>query len=123
MIRKRSPTAAELQHPRQHADIHVDRAIGDAGVVTGALEVSDRRAVIAESGTSPKCFLTMLSRSSSSSIVRAEHGSVWRSGRRQRRPTAASVPARRPGAGRVLSIISRSRRVATRRFVVPRRLR
>ena len=30
-------------------------------------------AVIAESGTSPKCFLTRLSRSSSSSIVRGEH--------------------------------------------------
>ena len=30
-------------------------------------------AVIAESGTSPKCFLTMLSRSSSNSIVRGEH--------------------------------------------------
>ena len=43
VISQRSPPAAELQHPRQHADIHVDRAIGDAGVVTGALKVCDRR--------------------------------------------------------------------------------
>lgn len=43
VIRERSPSAAELQHPRQHADIHVDRAIRDAGVVTGTLEVGDCR--------------------------------------------------------------------------------
>ena len=43
MIRERSPPAAELQHPRQHADIHVDRAIGYAGVVTGTLKVGDCR--------------------------------------------------------------------------------
>ena len=43
VIRQRSPPAAELQHARQHADIHVDRAIRDAGVVTGALKVGDRR--------------------------------------------------------------------------------
>jgi len=43
VISKRSPSAAELQHPRQHADVHVDRAIGDAGVVTCALEVRDGR--------------------------------------------------------------------------------
>jgi hypothetical protein len=73
VISQRSPPATELHHPRQHTDIHVDRAIGDAGVVTGTLEVAIAVAVIPESGTSPKCFLTMLSRSSSSSIVRAEH--------------------------------------------------
>ncbi len=43
VISERSPSATELQHPRQDADIHVDRAIGDAGVVTYALEVSDDR--------------------------------------------------------------------------------
>ena len=37
VISQRSPPAAELQHPRQHADIHVDRAIRDAGVVTDAI--------------------------------------------------------------------------------------
>jgi hypothetical protein len=36
-----SPSAAELQHPRQHPDIHVNRAISDAGVMTGAQR--DRR--------------------------------------------------------------------------------
>jgi hypothetical protein len=43
VISQRSPPATELQHPRQHADIHVDRAVRDAGVVTGALKVGDRR--------------------------------------------------------------------------------
>src|SRR5262245_63667397 len=64
VISERSPSAAELQHPRQNADIHVDRTIRDACIVTSTAIVL---AVIAESGTSPKCFLTMLSRSCSSS--------------------------------------------------------
>jgi hypothetical protein len=43
VISERPPPAAELQHPRQHAHIHVNRAIGNAGVVTDALEISDCR--------------------------------------------------------------------------------
>jgi hypothetical protein len=43
VISQRSPPATELQHPRQHADIHVDRAIGNAGVVTGTLKLCDCR--------------------------------------------------------------------------------
>jgi hypothetical protein len=39
VIRERSPPAAELQHPRKHAHVHVDRAIGLAGIVTGVLEL------------------------------------------------------------------------------------
>lgn len=41
VVGERSPAAAELQHPRQHADVHVDGAIRHAGVVSGALELGD----------------------------------------------------------------------------------
>jgi hypothetical protein len=50
VISERSPAAAELQHPTQHANIHVDRAIGNAGVVTGRAKSAIAVAVIAESG-------------------------------------------------------------------------
>ena len=43
MIRERSPPAAEFQHPRQHAHVHVDRAVRLAGIVTEVLEIGDRR--------------------------------------------------------------------------------
>ena len=43
VISERAPPAAELQHPRQHAHIHVNGAIGNAGVVMDALEISDCR--------------------------------------------------------------------------------
>ena len=43
VIRERSPPAAGLEHPRQHADVHVDRAVRDAGLVPRALELRDRR--------------------------------------------------------------------------------
>ena len=43
VIRERSPSAAGLEHPRQHADVHVDGAVRDAGIVTRALELRDRR--------------------------------------------------------------------------------
>jgi hypothetical protein len=43
VIRQRPPPAAGLQHPRQHADIHVDRAIGFTAVMTDTLKVCDRR--------------------------------------------------------------------------------
>ena len=82
-------------------------------------------AVIAESGTSPKCFLTMLSRSSSSSIVRGEHrirfAARYASIASESRFGPCSSADSRPCPAS--SISSRSRRVATRRFVVPRRLR
>jgi hypothetical protein len=39
VIRERSPPAAELEDARQHADVHVDRAIRFAGIVTGVLEI------------------------------------------------------------------------------------
>ena len=43
VIRERSPPAAGLEHARQHADVHVDRAVRDAGIVPRALELRDRR--------------------------------------------------------------------------------
>ena len=42
MVRERSPATARLQHARQHADVHVDRAVRDAGLVPRPLEVRDR---------------------------------------------------------------------------------
>ena len=43
VIRQSSPSAAEPQYTRQHADIHIDRAVRDASVVTCVLEVRDGR--------------------------------------------------------------------------------
>ena len=43
VISQRSPPATELQHTRQHANVHVDGPIRDAGVVTGKLEIRNRR--------------------------------------------------------------------------------
>ena len=43
VLRQRSPTAAGLEHARQHADVHVDGAVRDSRVVARALEVGDRR--------------------------------------------------------------------------------
>jgi hypothetical protein len=45
LISERSPPGTGLQHPRQHPDIHVDRAIGDAAIVTCALDAGDAVAV------------------------------------------------------------------------------
>ena len=42
VVRERPPTAAGLEHARQHADVHVDRAVRDAGLVPRALELRDR---------------------------------------------------------------------------------
>ncbi len=43
VIRERPPATAGLEHPRQHADVHVDRAVRDAGLVPRVLELRDRR--------------------------------------------------------------------------------
>ena len=43
VVRERPPSTAGLEHARQHADVHVDRAVRDAGLVTRALELRDRR--------------------------------------------------------------------------------
>ena len=43
VIRERSPSAARFEHARQHADVHVDRAVPDAGLVPRAWELGDRR--------------------------------------------------------------------------------
>ena len=37
-----APPTARLEHARQHADVHVDRAVRDAGLVAGTLEGCDR---------------------------------------------------------------------------------
>jgi len=42
LVGQRPPPAAGLQHARQHADVHVDRAVRDAGLVTRALKLGDR---------------------------------------------------------------------------------
>ncbi|MEI6669127.1 MAG: hypothetical protein WCP29_13315 [Acidobacteriota bacterium] len=40
---ERTPPAARLEHARKHTDVHVDRAVRDAGLVTRALERRNRR--------------------------------------------------------------------------------
>ena len=82
-------------------------------------------AVIAESGTSPKCLLTMLSRSCSSSMVRGEHRmrfAVRYEVDCVRQPLRSLLVGREPPVSGLFDS-SRSRRVATRRFVVRSRFR
>ena len=43
VVGERPPPAAGLEHARQHTDVHVDRAVRDAGLVPRALELRDRR--------------------------------------------------------------------------------
>jgi hypothetical protein len=38
MVRQGSPTAAGLEHARQHAHVHIDGAVRDAGLVARALK-------------------------------------------------------------------------------------
>ena len=42
VVGQRPPPAAGLQYTRQHAYVHVDRAVRDAGLVARALELGDR---------------------------------------------------------------------------------
>jgi hypothetical protein len=125
VISERPPSAAELQHPRQHADIHIDRAIRDAGVVTGALEVGDRRRRDRGERDVAKVLLDDAEPLSSSSIVLGEHrirlAVRYASTASDSRFGPCSSVGSRPCPAS--SIVSRSRRMATRRFVVPRRLR
>src|SRR5258708_18615915 len=43
MFGQGSPTTAGPEHTPQHADVHVDRPVRDAGVVAGALKIFGRR--------------------------------------------------------------------------------
>jgi hypothetical protein len=43
MVRQGPPTAAGLQHARQHAHVHVDRPVRDAGLVARPLEAGNCR--------------------------------------------------------------------------------
>ena len=43
VVCERPPPATGLEHARQHTDVHVDRAVRDAGLVPRALELRDRR--------------------------------------------------------------------------------
>ena len=43
VVCERPPPATGLEHARQHTDVHVDRAVRDAGLVTRALELRNRR--------------------------------------------------------------------------------
>ena len=43
VVGERAPPATGLEHARQHTDVHVDRAVRDAGLVTRALKLRDRR--------------------------------------------------------------------------------
>jgi hypothetical protein len=42
VVCERPPPAARLEHARQHTDVHVDRAVRNAGLVTRALELRNR---------------------------------------------------------------------------------
>lgn len=42
VIRQCPPPATRLEHARQHAYVHIDRAVRDAGLVTRSLELGDR---------------------------------------------------------------------------------
>ena len=43
VIGERPPPATGLEHARQHTNVHVDRAVRDAGLVPRALKLGDRR--------------------------------------------------------------------------------
>jgi hypothetical protein len=42
VVRQRAPASARLEHAGQHADVHVDRAVGLARVMALTLVVGDR---------------------------------------------------------------------------------